>query len=103
MEKIIDNKYNTDRFTSHKFKENNILAPIIKKFQKKDINELKEDIIRIRERFKLLCFDFLDIKENDIEYLRNLVLILQILNGILERSLNLENFDFSWKEIISNL
>ena len=53
MEKIIDNKYNTDRFASHKFKENNILAPIIKKFQKKDMNELKEDIIKIRERFKL--------------------------------------------------
>ncbi|KKK45840.1 MAG: hypothetical protein Lokiarch_06580 [Candidatus Lokiarchaeum sp. GC14_75] len=65
--------------------------------------QMKNEIIRIERRLKLICYDFPKIEIDDIEYLRKFTLFLKIINKIIEKSFNGLDFSFSWEEIISTL
>ena len=100
---ILRGDFKKEMYPPSHFESTEILAPLIKKFGKKDAEQLKKEIIRIERRLKLMCYDFPKIEYNDIEYLRKFVLFLKIINKLIEKSFNILDFSFSWEEIISNL
>jgi len=79
------------------------MQPFITPFIKKNSDELKSELIKIRHQFKLLCYDFPKLKNNDLNYLRKLILLLKIINRILEKAFHSTNFNFSWEDILINL
>ena len=103
IDKILRGEFKKEMYPPSQFESTNILAPLIKKFGKKDAEQLKKEIIRIERRLKLMCYDFPKIEIDDIEYLRKFTLFLKIINKIIEKSYNTLDFSFSWEEIISNL
>jgi len=103
IDKILIGEFKKEMYPPSQFESSKILAPLIKKFGKKDAEQLKKEIIRIERRLKLMCYDFPKIEIDDIEYLRKFNLILKIINKIIEKSFNTLDFSFSWEEIISSL
>ena len=103
IDKILRGEFKKEMYPPSQFESTNILAPLIRKFGKKDVDQLKKEIIRIERRLKLMCYDFPKIEINDIEYLRKFTLFLKIINKLIEKSFNYLDFSFSWEEIISNL
>jgi len=103
IDKILKGEFKKEMYPPSQFESNKILAPLIKRFGKKDAEQLKKEITRIERRLKLACYDFPKIEIDDIEYLRKFTLFLKIINKIIEKSFNNLDFSFSWEEIISNL
>jgi len=103
IDKILKGEFKKEMYPPSQFESINILAPLIKKFGKKDAEQLNKEIIRIERRLKLMCYDFPKIEIDDIEYLRKFTLFLKIINKIIEKSFNSLDFSFSWEEIISSL
>lgn len=103
IDKILRGEFKKEMYPPSQFDSTKILAPLIRKFGKKDTDQLKKEIIRIERRLKLVCYDFPKIEINDIEYLRKFTLFLKIINKLIEKSFNYLDFSFSWEEIISNL
>ena len=103
IDKILRGEFKKEMYPPSHFESTKILAPLIRKFGKKDADQLKKEIVRIERRLKLVCYDFPKIEIDDIEYLRKFTLFLKIINKIIEKSFNNLDFSFSWEEIISNL
>ena len=103
IDKIIDGKFNEESYPPSDFENKGFILPLIKKFEEKDVNELQKELLKIERSLKLICYDFRDIKNKDLDFLRKFVLLLQIINKILEKALNTDNLNFSWQDIISNL
>jgi len=103
IDKILKGEFKKEMYPPSQFESSELMAPLIKKFGKKDVDQLKTEIFRIERRIKLLCYDFPKIKNDNIDYLRKFVLFLKIINKIIEKSFNTLDFSFSWEEIISSL
>ena len=103
IDKILRGEFKKEMYPPSQFESTKILAPFIKKFGKKNVEQLKKEIIRIERRLKLMCYDFPKIEIDDIEYLRKFTLFLKIINKLIEKSFNSLDFSFSWEEIISTL
>lgn len=103
IDKILRGEFKKEMYPPSQFESVKILAPLIRKFGKKDAEQLKNEIIRIERRLKLMCYDFPKIEIDDMEYLRKFTLFLKIINKIIEKSFNSLDFSFSWEEIISTL
>lgn len=103
IDKILRGEFKKEMYPPSQFESTKILAPLIRKFGKKDAEQLKQEIIRIERRLKLICYDFPKIEIDDLEYLRKFTLLLKIINKIIEKSFNSLNFSFSWEEIINSL
>ncbi len=101
--RIFKGKFKNNTSYPNKFETHDFITPLIQKFRNKDINELKKEVEKLEHRLKLVCHDISKIQDGDIDHLRKLVLLLQILNKIFESSLDAVDFTFSWQEIISNL
>ncbi len=103
IDKIAEGKLNQEAYPPSQFESSEIMAPFIKKFGKKDTDDLKNEILKIERQLKLICYDFPQVDGENLDFLRKFVLLLKILNRIIERSLNSKSFLFSWEDIISNL
>lgn len=103
IDKIAEGKFNKEMYPPSQFESPEIMAPFIKKFGKKDTEDLKNEILKIERQLKLICYDFPKIDGENLDFLRKFVLLLKILNRIIERSLNSKTFAFSWEDIISSL
>jgi len=103
IDKILEGKLNKEMYPSSQFESSEVMAPFIKRFGKKDTNDLKNEILKIERQLRLICYDILKIDGGNLDFLRKMVLLLKILNRIIERSLNSKGFSFSWEDIISNL
>ena len=103
IDKIAEGKFNKEMYPPSQFESLEIMTPFIKKFGKKDTEDLKNEILKIERQLKLICYDFPKIDGENLDFLRKFVLLLKILNRIIERSLNSKTFAFSWEDIISSL
>ena len=103
IDKKAEVKFNKEVYPSSQFESSEIMAPFIKKFGKKNTEDLKNELLKIERQLKLICYDFPKIDVDNLDFLRTFVLLLKILNRIIEKSLNSKNFAFSWEDIISNL
>ncbi|MFX1570414.1 MAG: hypothetical protein ACFFCV_18790 [Promethearchaeota archaeon] len=100
---MAEGKINKEAYPRSRFESPEIMAPFIKKFGKKDTDDLKNEILKIERQLRLICYDFPRFNEENLDFLRKFVLLLKLLNRIIERSLNSKTFTFSWEDIISNL
>lgn len=80
-----------------------ITKEIIAKFRKKKIEELKKEILGIERGMKLIFYDFPNLDDKDIEFHRKYLLLLKIVNKVLEKSFDTQNFTFSWVDILTTL
>ena len=80
-----------------------IMKPLVNKFGEKEKLELNTEINMIKRHLRLLCSEFPNLEEQDVEIIRKMLLTLKIITNILEGTLNIPNFSFSWEEIIENL
>lgn len=103
IDKILEGRIINEMYPPSQFESLQILEPLIKKFGRKDADELRNEIIQIERSLKLMCYDFPKMENRNIDYLRKFVLLLKILNKIIEKSFYLLDFSFSWEDIISNL
>lgn len=103
IDKIFEGNSKKGMYPPSPFESYEIMAPLIKKFGKKEADELRNEIIKVERRLKLVCYDFPKVDGKDLNFLRKFVLLLKILNRIIEISFSSKDFAFSWEDIISNL
>ena len=66
---------------------NQLMEPIIKKFGEKEKSELINEINKIKNHLRLLCLEFPDLEQQNIEEIRKFLLVLKINSRILEQIL----------------
>lgn len=94
IDDFLSKNQNNSKTNSKKF----YVDPWIEIYTKKSIHKLKKELKTLERNFKTMDFQSLRIKDN--EYLRTLVIILNIINEILVKTLEIKQFDLSWQEIL---
>lgn len=97
MDYFLSENKSTFKKTSINLKSS-FIDPWIKIYAERNIYQLKEELMGLERKFKRIDFSFLSLK--DKEYLRALIITLNVINEILEKTLKLKEFNFAWQDIL---
>lgn len=78
--------------------KSSFIDPWIKIYAERNIYQLKEELMGLERKFKRIDLSSLSLK--DKEYLRALIITLNVINEILEKTLKLKEFNFAWQDIL---